>query len=241
MENFELIDGESLLGRPRFSIGGHSIIFGPYNSPQSYDDHFAETFGSGDPIFDSTNELRFSKTSGLLVSCRLGVPENPTNSDGFLAFVSRLPVQLALPRLPMGTNFQFPPATHIEINDAGTDLVVYRGAAEQVKRRVQVGLDFEFLLGEGDISGFLLHGPSDYLVWGWPFAGPSVSSPALGSLLSRYLRKITSEFVQRLEDGDPEACDELALFHSEATQLVPSPQRDVLIATVASVQDIFCT
>src|SRR5437868_3033575 len=112
MKSFELVDDESLSHRPRFSLGGHSILLGPYDSPASHDGHFATTFGSGDPILDSTNELRFSKATGLLVSCRVGVPENPTNGEHYLSFLNRVPVRLALPRLPLDTNFQFARTTH---------------------------------------------------------------------------------------------------------------------------------
>ena len=225
------------VSRTGLSVG--SILVGPYHSAATWDRHWGDTFGSGDPIFDATNELRFAKTSGLLVSCRVGVPERPTDSDAYLASIGRLPVRRALLRLPPGTNFQFPPATHTEIDDGGTGLVVYRGRPDEVRIRVEVCPTFEILLGDQQICGFMLHDPSDHLVRSWRVASPPVANRALATLLARYVRMIDSDFVEQLEDAPAEACGTLAHFRAEVAALAPSAQRDALIQRISDVQGIF--
>ncbi len=239
MTTFEFIEGALLPSRPRFSLGGRSLLLGPYDSPASHDAHFAETFGSGDPILDSTDELRFSSTDGRLVSYRLRVPENPMQG-GFISATSRLPVQIAIPRLPLGTHVQLPPATHTEVDDEGEAIAMFWGAADDVIRRVQIAFNFEMLLGADQIRGFMLHNPSDCLASGWRLVPPPVGDRALSRLLARYLNTLNPHFVERLDDGDSSACECLEGLRLEAMQLRDSQQRDVLRDSITSVQEIFC-
>ena len=76
-------EGVSLPGGPRFSLPGHQIICGPYDSPASHDRHLSETYESGDPFLDSTDDIRFSPANARLVSLRLFVPKRPGVSDAF--------------------------------------------------------------------------------------------------------------------------------------------------------------
>ena len=240
MNTFDFVDGASLSGHPRFSLGGRSLLLGPYDSAASHDAHFAETFGSGDPILDSTDELRFSRTSGQLLSYRLRVPENPTRGS-FISTASRLPIRNALPRLPLGADFQFIAATHTEIGDEGDAIAIYRGAAEGVTRRVQIAFGFEMLLGEDQILGFILHNPSDCLVSGWGAAPPPVGDRALARMLAQFVNTLSPHFVERLDDGDSRACEILKDLNRDVTTLRDSPQRGILIDSISSVQEIFCS
>jgi hypothetical protein len=238
VKSLEFVDGASLLGRPRYNLGARSLLLGPYDSPASHDAHFAVTFGSGDPILDSTDELRFSSTSGELLSYRLRVPENPTQGN-FISVASELPIRNALPRLPLGTHFQMIVATHSQMDDDGNAIAIYRESPDRITRRVQIASNFEMLLGADQIRGFILHNPSDYLVSGWGPAPPPIGDLVLARALARFVNMLTPAFVELLDDGDTGACDRLKILLSETTKLSASPQRDTLIDSISRVQETF--
>src|SRR6185312_9339095 len=85
--------GSRLTDTPRFNVGGRSLVVGPYHSAESRDLQLAETYGSGDPLLDTTDEIRFSPRTSELVSLNIGVPERPTRDSAFIECVEALPLR----------------------------------------------------------------------------------------------------------------------------------------------------
>jgi len=233
-------EGETIHLPPRFSLGGRSIILGPYDSAESHDKHFSETYGSGDPILDSTDELRFSQKTSRLVSCRLGVPENPTAGLRFITRAGRLPCRDALPCLPPDTSFQLVAAKHTEIDDRGAALAICRSSDDdQLVARVRIGMDLEMLLGPQEIAGFILRNPARYLAYGWKEVSALDQAGDLSILLARCVRLLDADFVARLDDADPGAGQALDDLLTAGRKLAASAQRDALLRALEDVVDTF--
>jgi hypothetical protein len=223
---------------PRWSVGGGHILLGPYDSPQSHDHHVAQTCGSGDIILDGTEELRFDKATHLLQSCRIRVPENPAWDAALVERVLSAEVVEGRPQAAPTCDFQLAPARSTLMEERGAWLMVTRDAsADGLLERVSLAPDLELLWGRDDFYGWLLWRPARYLVSGWTPEAPlsDADAAALGPVLARYVRLLDEPFVERLENGDPAARAALDSVLREAEGLPASPQRDALLAAVASV------
>jgi len=233
----DFVDDEVLPGPPRYSL--RQLLLGPYDSADAHDAHFAKTFGSGDPILDSTDELRFSQATSRLVSCRVGVPERPVAHDAFVERARALPCRVALPWLRQDTHFQVVIGTSTYIDADGHELLVFRPDEGPLLERIRFGADFEMIRGEATIAGMILRHPARYLSEGWRLTPPLDDEGALGPLLATYVRLLDAEFVARMDDGDPEAREPIVTLLARAQSLPETPQRNVLVDALRSMLDLF--
>jgi hypothetical protein len=230
--------GSRLADTPRFNLGGRSLVVGPYHSAESREVHLAETYGSGDPFLDTTDEIRFSSRTSQLVSLNIGVPERPTRDSAFIESVEALPLRRDVPTLPPGEPFQTVVATHTWIDLDGQRLAVFRDGVRPTAR-LEIAADLEMALDQETISGFILRDPARYLTSGWTEAESTRPDVALGTVLATYIHLLDGQFVDRLDDGDAAARRAVEELLERTKQVNASPQRSVLLEALDGIIDTF--
>lgn len=232
-------EGSQVTQAPRFNLRGKSVSVRPYDSAESRDLHLADTYGSGDPFLDTTDEIRFSPRTSLLVSCNIGVPERPTHDSAFVTCVDALPLVRGLPSLSPGHPFQTIVARHTWIDPRGQALAAFKANAPPLGHRLEIATDLELILASGTIVGFVLRHPARHLAKGWQRSTPLDDDTELGRMLSSYINLLDETFLARLDDADPAAGRDIRLLLEQARNLVASHQRDVLIDALETILDTF--
>lgn len=237
--DFKVQAGIRLADLPRFNLRGKALLVGPYDSAESHELHMTQTYGSGDPFLDTTDEIRFSPDGSRLVSCRIGVPERPTRDRRFAASCAALPAEEGLPVLQTRTPFQVVIATHTHIDPAGRALHVFDSRAAAPSSILHIAPDLDMIVGQRSIAGFVLHHPAQYLTTGWAKCRPLDDDTALGPLLASYVNLLDEGFIARMDDGDPTARDAIVDLLDAVKRVEPSGQRDVVLDALETMLETF--
>lgn len=190
-------------GVPAWSI--QTLNVGPLRSSPDYDQHVRDTVGSS---YDWSDELRFDKCTGRLVSFVLKMPEaglvDPEIARSWLA----LRRQSGVPVLQDRENgFHVDPLDLRFLAEHGSALVVTEAglqAADTESLRLAISPDVDLLFHRGKYRGWILLKPVAHLVAEPGDIVPGSDEPRLHDLLREYLTLVVEPNIARMSDEDPE-------------------------------------
>lgn len=233
---FTLDEPGSLPWIPRFVIESRSVFVAPYTGSDAYDQHIARTVGSGGTYgFDEA--IRFDRTSRQLVSVWVRIPENPQPPSRELEQLMLKTPTPCVPRLN-ADGFRLEGADSFSIESSAKWIAATYGAFSPDQERVRVAQDFELIFDE-TIVGWVLHNPAQYLWEDW--TGPHSTDTPMGlePVLVTFLRLINRSFVERLDDGDASALQELRTLRYQVDTLPDSQQARAVSIAIERILETF--
>lgn len=227
---------------PRWNLS--SIGIGPYHSPEEHDLHIAQTYGSYDYFYDSTDEIRFDPENDTLLSCRIHVPEMSLDLSELLDLLVGIPAQRSHIVSRSRSDFNLPFCKQAWIDNKGQFLIVFHPGRSQLSdpQRIQLTQDFDLIIDEvSGAYGWLLSHPVRYIVSGWevPHKITLLEEESLGYLLAHRMRILTPDFVVSLEDRSPEAYLELESLLNSTRALFPLYQATIIADDIRQIFDMF--
>ncbi|MCO6487428.1 MAG: hypothetical protein J5I98_03370 [Phaeodactylibacter sp.] len=243
-EHLKFISGKiGLTHQPRWTLPPGTLMVGPYRSSEEHELHLAKTNGSGDSIFDSTDELRFDLNDRMLVSCRVGLAENPYFTEHLLKAILSIETEQGSLELIQEHGFQIPSSNITWIDPDGQWLLAVQGVIqpEHIEQRLRLAPNLDLVIGSGNICGWLLSQPGDYLVksiWDDKVNPPTTDS--LSKYIAAYILMMNTEFINQLEGSSDHAKKMLFNYLEELRSNCEfSPQRQILIDSVNTILDTF--
>ena len=229
--------GHRIDGEPAWSI--QTLNVGPLRSSPDYDRHIRDTVGSS---YDWSDELRFDKRTGRLVSFILKTPESgPVDSAVARSWLA-LPRQPGLPVLQDRENgFHVDPLDLRFFADDGSALVVTEAslhAADSDSLRLAISSDVDLLFDRGTYRGWILLNPVAHLVAEPGDNVPGSDEPRLHDLVREYLTLVVEPNIARMSDEDPELRAALQALRVRV-QGIHAPHAHALASAIDRVLEVF--
>lgn len=232
------IDAGHALGEtPSWSID--TLNVGPTRASTGYDAHVRSTVGSS---YDWSDELRFDKRTGRLVSFVLKTPEAGTLDAAIAHLWLALPSRSGLPVLiDREHGFHIDPLDLRYMSEHARELVAVGAgiaAPDATSLRLAIGGGVELLFHQGSYIGWVLANPIAHLVTAPGEAPQGRDDPALHALLRDFLALVVQPNIDRMIDEEPEMRSALLDLHQRA-RTADGPQAAALHAAIARVLNVF--
>jgi len=215
---------------PSWSI--QTLNAGPLRSSPAYDQHVRDTVGSS---YDWSDEIRFDKQTGRLVSFVLKMPEAGGVEPGIARSWLDLPRHAGIPVLDNRENgFHIDPFDLRWLSDDGGALVVMNEnmpVADSGSLRLAINNDVDLLFHHGRYGGWVLLSPVAHLVAAPGDKISGADEPRLHDLLREYLEIVIEPHVARMCcDEDAEMYRALRALCSRAREIGGVPALALLSA-----------
>jgi hypothetical protein len=200
-----IIPGARLAWPPRLVVSGLSVIVGPYGSAEQHEVHLLDTTGAGDWQYEGSDEFRFSKDDGMLVSLWLQVPDMEVHDERQVEQCVEVPGVSGALRLAGEGWSTVPRSSRRSISSAGDFLLCVNDSfsgARRDSKRLNVATDLDLLFCGDVYGGWLLKNPERYLSNSWEKPSESSPDPELAVWLKEYFTLTQESIIERLEDGD---------------------------------------
>lgn len=214
----ELVLGTVLPSNPRWGLRINSLVVGPYDSDETYEQHYLETIGSGDWYLAGNEEFRFDKTDNLLRSVWFHIPE--VNIEEELIMVWRdLPLVEGLLRLipSQEVNPEMGDFRYFEPNGRLLACVTEAALKDSKHRlKLRIAREFDLLFADNQFCGWLLSNPTDYLVYLWDTPCPiKVEDNSIALLVREYLTLVAEPYIEQMEEAEPKIREQLEKLHNK--------------------------
>lgn len=228
---------------PRWMLDGRTVIIGPYHSSAEHEQHLAQTVGSTDWLWSSSDELRFDQKTLLLQSVLLLLPDATLPSDLSLVPWLMASQETGLLQLSTSQNFQLPSSSFRWLVPEGQILMcVHKRATEdaQYRLRLRIAANLELFFADKLLCGWALLNPAHFIVDAWEEPSSEGTDPSFTSLIKEYLALVTDPYIEQMEDQDPKLLGQLLGLYTRAGLDSSSPQkRAILRAAIADKLDRF--
>ncbi|NJM91217.1 MAG: hypothetical protein HC863_02925 [Myxococcales bacterium] len=199
-----------------------TLVAGVRRSSAAYDRHLSETFGSS---YDWSDELRFSRATGRLVSLVLKTPEAGTVAREVASAWLALPRVAGLPLIAeRELGFHVDPFDHRVMSAGGHHLLVLAADAglQGATLRLMIHPSIDLLFSDGRYCGWVLHKPVLHLAGasGQRRASDdgaddgSAMSPALTEAVAEYLELVVEPNLDRMSDQAPDLLARLSALRA---------------------------
>jgi hypothetical protein len=216
-----------------------TLNVGPPRSSSRYDAHLDDTVGSS---YDWSDELRFDKHTGRLVSLVLRTPEAGTIDTSVARSWLALPRQ---PGLPILVNRE--QGFHVDaldlryFSDDGSALIAADASlplADSSSLRLAIGQDTDLLFYRGRYSAWILRNPIAHLISSPGDAPVGADEPRLHAFLHEYLTLVVEPNITRMNDEDPVLKTAMLHLHERLGQLQVAQAR-VLERAIRRILETF--
>lgn len=202
----EILIGGRLSALPRLGLKYLSLMLGPFSSGSEHERHYFETVGSGDSFRSAYDEFRFDQGSLKLLSVWFHVPEEALVSAALLdGWRGRPPVSGRL-RLISPLTFLAEPTTMRWMDSDGTFLAaVHDRVLDQAGEylRLSIAQDFDLLIADNKLCGWMLSDPIRYLVDLWEDPYQSEPGDGLATMMAEFLGLVDKRHLRRMMEKDP--------------------------------------
>ncbi|MFJ6485278.1 hypothetical protein ACIQK6_34895 [Streptomyces sp. NPDC091682] len=232
------VAGEPLDIAPRFDFRDFCVRVAPYADVEEGQRFGGGTFGSGQWLWDTPDELRFDRLSRELVAAELQLPRWVVDEEDS----ARVPAEpLVRPgglradevrdfRLEVTTDFCRAPGDAVLTCLRDLDVL-----DEPLETRIGIAPDVALLVQRGVVVGWSLTDPVRYLTSGYADPDPAPPSPATRRLFTECLDLVTDPVVDDLVDGVPAALARLrAVDEALRNQREDRHRADALLALIAT-------
>jgi hypothetical protein len=230
--------------QPRWEIRDCSLLVGSYNSGEEHEHHVVtETVGSGNWYKSEFDEFRFDKSDLLLKSIWLQVPEKNIDLENSIRSWIEKDPQISSLRL-MGSEYFAPEPTDLRWLDPQGQLLVciYEHALSDFKNRnrIRIATDVDLMFGDNQLCGWILSNPLHYVIKGWDQPCPMVEDSDLPAIACKYFQLISEDFIEQIEDEDPEILKSLLELNQEAKNINSlGYQREIFCECIESIIEQF--
>ncbi len=230
-------------GHPRWMLDGRTMLIGPYHTVEEHEQHISQTVGSTDWFWSASDEFRFDKSTLILQSVLLLIPDTTTPSDCTPVSWLHVPQEKGLLRLDAPQDFQITPTDFRWIEPQGKALVCLSEYAQEHtshQLRLRIADHLDFLFADEQFCGWILFDPTNFIVDSWEEPTEGKAELQFIDLLTTYLTLVTSSCIEQMENNDLAIRDMLLDLYTQVTSsLQPSRRRDILREAIADKLDRF--
>lgn len=224
-------------GVPTWSL--QTVNLGPPRSSPVYERHLRDTVGSS---YDWSDEFRFDKHTGQLVSFVLKTPESGLIDSALADSWLRLPRHVGVPVLEdCGNAFHVDPLDLRHFSrqeDALVAACTRMPFADSRSLRLAIVSDLDLLFFDTRYCGWILRRPLGHLVADPGDLVPGGNGAEVQDLLSDYLSLVIEPNITRMSDEDPTLRAALNALHARA-QTIDAVQGGVIESAVERLIETF--
>ncbi len=214
------------------------IEAGPYHQVDERERHILKTVGSMNWMGTEGDELRFDPETLLLLSTYVNVHDAHTLEDHVVAEWLSCPVQVGLLRLNVSESFTLDVLSETRGMDRqGLGLIGLKEDAQAAtgsRQRLHIAPDFDLLLQNDALCGWLLHHPMRHLVEP-EYVSPHVETD-LAPLLYDYLQLTAYPFADHFLAADKTGLDALKDLYERLDHVSEASEvRSVIMEAIAGI------
>ncbi|MFD7912278.1 hypothetical protein ACFV30_16360 [Streptomyces sp. NPDC059752] len=202
------VTGEPLHLVPRFDFRDFCVRVAPYADVEEWQRFGGGTFGSGQWLWDTPDQLRFDRLSRELVAAELQLPRWVADEEDSARVPAEPLVRPGGLRADEVRDFRLEVTTDFCRAPGDTVLTCLRDLDvldEPLEARIGIAPDVALLVQRGVVVGWSLNDPVRYLTSGYADPDPAPPSPATRRLFTACLDLVTDPLIDEVRHRKPAA------------------------------------